>query len=108
MRLGAYPCTLVPGTKAAMAYGDVSVVHERHRHRFEFNNAYRRVLENAGMVFSGLSPTGELVEIAEIRDHPWMVGSQFHPEFKSRLTRPHPLFLGFLKAAMERSAAPPA
>ncbi len=105
MRLGAYPCRLVPGTKAASAYGGVDVVHERHRHRFEFNNAYRRVLEEAGMVFSGLSPTGDLVEVAEIRDHPWMVGSQFHPEFKSRLTRPHPLFLGFLKAAIERSGA---
>ncbi len=102
MRLGAYPCELVPGTRTAKAYGDVGMVHERHRHRFEFNNAYREVLENAGMVFSGLSPTGDLVEIAEIGDHPWMVGSQFHPEFKSRLTKPHPLFVGFLKAAIER------
>ncbi len=98
MRLGIYPCHLVPGTKAAMAY-DQEVVNERHRHRFELNNAYRDILARAGMVLSGLSPDRRLVEIAEIADHPWMVGSQFHPEFKSRPNRPHPLFCGFVAAA---------
>ncbi len=98
MRLGIYPCHLVPGTKAAMAYGQ-EVVNERHRHRFELNNAYRDILAGAGMVLSGLSPDRRLVEIAEIADHPWMVGSQFHPEFKSRPNRPHPLFCGFVAAA---------
>ncbi len=100
MRLGAYPCRLVPGTKAHQAYGGVEVVHERHRHRFEFNNAFRDVLGQAGLVFSGLSPDGQLVEIAEIAGHPFMVGTQFHPEFKSRPNKPHPLFVAFLRAAM--------
>ncbi len=104
MRLGLYPCVLQPGTKAAAAYG-VEQVEERHRHRFEFNNAYRAQFEGAGMVFSGVSPDGKLVEIAEIADHPYMVGSQFHPEFLSRPMRPHPLFVGLLKAAKERHAA---
>jgi CTP synthase len=103
MRLGLYPCVLQPGSKAAAAYG-VSEVEERHRHRFEFNNAYRSEFERAGMVFSGLSPDGKLVEIAEMSDHPYMVGSQFHPEFLSRPMRPHPLFVGFLKAAKEKHA----
>ena len=98
MRLGLYPCELQKGTKAAAAYG-VARVEERHRHRFEFNNGFRAEFEAAGMVFSGLSPDGKLVEIAEIADHPFMVGSQFHPEFLSRPMRPHPLFAGFLKAA---------
>ncbi len=98
MRLGAYPCKLVPGTLAHQAYG-VDLVHERHRHRWEFNNQYRDVLGNAGMVFSGLSPDGRLVEIAELADHPFMLGTQFHPEFKSRPNRPHPLFVAFLEAA---------
>lgn len=97
MRLGVYPCRLLPGTRAYDAYG-ADVVHERHRHRFEFNNAYRAILEKAGLVFSGQSPDGRLVEIAELRDHPWMLGSQFHPEFKSRPTRPQPLFVGFMRA----------
>lgn len=101
MRLGSYPCQLQPGTKAQKAY-DVDQVAERHRHRFEFNNAYRSLLAKAGMDFSGLSPDGRLVEIAELREHPWMVGSQFHPEFKSRLQRPHPLFREFIKAAIKR------
>lgn len=100
MRLGSYPCHLVPGTKAAQAYGQ-EVVYERHRHRFELNNAYRDILASAGLVLSGLSPDRRLVEIAEIAEHPWMLGSQFHPEFKSRPNRPHPLFLGFVKAAKE-------
>src|SRR5512141_2454001 len=101
MRLGLYPCALQPGTKAAAAYG-LPEVQERHRHRFEFNNAYRGEFEKAGMVFSGVSPDGKLVEIAEIANHPYMVGSQFHPEFLSRPMKPHPLFVGFVKAAKER------
>jgi len=77
-------------------------VDERHRHRFEFNNAFRAAFEEAGMVFSGLSPDGKLVEIAELRDHPYMLGSQFHPEFLSRPMKPHPLFVGLVKAAKGR------
>jgi len=100
MRLGLYPCRLVPGTKAAQAY-QTDEVQERHRHRFEVNNAYRDLLAGAGMVFSGLSPEGRLIEIAELSGHPWMVGSQFHPEFKSRPNRPHPLFLSFVAAAKD-------
>lgn len=103
MRLGLYPCNLVPGTRAASAYGK-SKVEERHRHRFEFNNTYRELFGDRGMVFSGLSPDGRLVEIAELREHPFMVGSQFHPEFLSRPDRPHPLFQGFLQAVVERKA----
>ena len=98
MRLGAHPCHLVKGTRAAAAYGE-PVVYERHRHRLEFNNDFRETLERAGMVFSGLSPEGRLVEISEIRDHPWMVGTQFHPEFRSRPNRPHPLFRDFIGVA---------
>jgi len=98
MRLGAYPCRLVPGTLAHRAYG-VDLVYERHRHRYELNNAYRPLLEEAGLVFSGLSPDGSLVEIAERADHPFMVGTQFHPEFRSRPNRPHPLFQAFIRAA---------
>ena len=105
MRLGLYPCQLVPGTRSAVAYADVlqgqTVVQERHRHRFEVNNFYRKLLADAGMVFSGLSPDGRLVEIGELVDHPFMVGCQFHPEFRSRPTRPHPLFQGFVKAAVQ-------
>ena len=100
MRLGTYPCELAPGSKAAEAYG-VPFVEERHRHRWEFNNRYRDILRGNGMRFSGLSPDGRLVEIAELADHPFMLGSQFHPEFKSRPNRPHPLFTAFLKAAVE-------
>ncbi len=100
MRLGLYPCRLVPGTKAAEAY-EVPLVEERHRHRFEINNAYRELLSEAGLVFSGLSPDGRLIEIAELADHPFMLGSQFHPEFKSRPTRPHPLFKSFIAASIE-------
>ena len=101
MRLGAYPCHLVPGTKAAAAYSGVPVVRERHRHRFEVNNAHRELLQDTGMVFSGLSPDGRLVEIVELADHPWMVSTQFHPEFKSRPNRPHPLFCAFVAAAKD-------
>jgi CTP synthase len=102
MRLGLYPCVLQKGTRAAAAYG-VPQVDERHRHRFEFNNAYRSEFEKAGMVFSGMSPDGKLVEIAELADHPYMIGSQFHPEFLSRPMRPHPLFVGLMKAAKDCS-----
>jgi CTP synthase len=98
MRLGAYPCRLVRGSKAQTAYG-VDEVRERHRHRYEFNNAYREQLEDFGLVASGASPDGSLVEICEIRDHPFMVGTQFHPEFRSRPDRPHPLFRELLHAA---------
>lgn len=100
MRLGAYPCKLEPGSKAQAAYGTDNI-SERHRHRFEFNNAYREMLGEAGLSYSGQSPDGNLVEIAELRDHPFMVGSQFHPEFKSRPERPHPLFRDFVKAATD-------
>ena len=100
MRLGLYPCRLVPGTKAALAYG-VPEVQERHRHRFEVNNAYRGLLADAGLAVSGLSPDARLVEIAELVDHPFMVGSQFHPEFRSRPDRPHPLFKSFISAAID-------
>ena len=102
MRLGLYPCRLKEGTVAARAYG-VREVQERHRHRFEFNNAYREIFARHGMIFSGISPDGRLVEIAELADHPFMVGSQFHPEFLSRPNRPHPLFKAFLQAAAERA-----
>jgi CTP synthase len=102
MRLGLYPCRLEPGTKAAAAYGE-PVVYERHRHRFEFNNRYRDALEEVGVVFSGTSPTGRLAEIMELRDHPFFVGSQFHPEFRSRPHRPHPLFHAFMAACLSRA-----
>lgn len=98
MRLGLYPCQLVPNTHAAAAYGN-SVVYERHRHRYEFNNEFREVLNKAGLIPSGLSPDGTLVEISELADHPWMVGTQFHPEFTSRPNRSHPLFRAFMGVA---------
>jgi CTP synthase len=104
MRLGLYPAKLTPGSKAAEAYG-AEVIYERHRHRFEVNNQYREMLETAGMVLSGQSPDGRLVEIVELRDHPWYVASQFHPEFKSRPDRPHPLFTGFVAACIATSRA---
>lgn len=100
MRLGAYPCTLKKGTKAYEAYGDENI-SERHRHRFEFNNQYKEQLEKVGLIFSGLSPDGELVEIVELKDHPYFVGCQFHPEFKSRPMNPHPLFSSFVRAVAE-------
>jgi CTP synthase len=100
MRLGTYPCHLVAGTTAALAYG-TEVVYERHRHRYEFNNDFRQPLEEAGLVASGLSPDGKLVEIAELTGHPWMLACQFHPEFRSRPDSPHPLFVGFIGAAKE-------
>ena len=101
MRLGNYPCKIKPRTKAAQAYADLSLIYERHRHRYEFNNEYRDVLEKKGLVYSGLSPDSKLVEICELENHPWMLGCQFHPEFCSRPNRPHPLFLGFVDAARQ-------
>jgi CTP synthase len=98
MRLGIYPCHFEPGSLAGEAYGE-PVAHERHRHRFELNNAYRDILARKGMVFCGLSPDRRLVEVVELDDHPWMVGTQFHPEFTSRPTRPHPLFSAFVAAS---------
>jgi CTP synthase len=109
MRLGLYPAKLRPGTKVAQAYGS-ELIYERHRHRFEVSNRYREALEEAGMLLSGQSPDGRLVEIIELRDHPWFVASQFHPEFKSRPDKPHPLFAGFIAAAIEHAgvvARPP-
>lgn len=104
MRLGLYPCVIQPGSKAASVY-KYTEVKERHRHRFEFNNNYREQFEQAGMAFSGLSPDGKLVEIAEVKDHPFMVGSQFHPEFLSRPNHPHALFVGLMRAAKARVEA---
>jgi len=102
MRLGLYPCQLQPGTIAAQAYGQ-ELVQERHRHRFEFNNDFREPLGANGMRFSGLSPDHRLVEIAELADHPFMLGTQFHPEFLSRPNRPHPLFVAFMKAVCDHA-----
>lgn len=105
MRRGGYPCKLVAGSQAHSAYASMQmgeIVTERHRHRYEFNNDYQDVLHQAGLRYSGLSPDKELVEIVELEGHPFMVGSQFHPEFQSRPTKPHPLFLGFMQAAVAR------
>lgn len=103
MRLGAYPARLAAGTLVREAYGE-ELVYERHRHRFEFNNAYREELERAGLVISGVSPDGSLVEMVELSDdiHPWFVATQAHPEFKSRPTKPQPLFREFVRAAIAR------
>jgi CTP synthase len=100
LRRGAYPCKLIRGTSAAKAYGE-EMISERHRHRWEFNNKYREQFTGAGLVISGVAPDRDLVEIIELADHPWFVGSQFHPELKSRPTRPHPLFSGFVGAALD-------
>jgi CTP synthase len=108
MRLGNYPCQLLDGSHAAKAYGD-GLIYERHRHRYEFNNKFRARLQEAGMIYSGLSPDGELVELCELADHPWMVSCQFHPEFGSRPGRPHPLFrdfIGVAKGVLREGAQP--
>jgi CTP synthase len=99
MRLGVYPCKVTDGTLTCKAYQE-EIIYERHRHRFEFNNVYRDQLVECGLVIGGILPNGRLVEIVEVKDHPWFVGTQFHPEFKSRPTNPHPLFRDFVKAAL--------
>ena len=101
MRLGAWPCKLVDGTLAKKIY-NVDIIHERHRHRYEFNNAYREIFEKHGMRFSGLSPDGKLVEIMELPSHPWFITVQFHPEFRSTPVKPHPLFVSFIAAAIKK------
>lgn len=100
MRLGVYPCKIMEGTKTHAAYGS-DMVDERHRHRFEFNNKYLQALKDAGLVIGGTSPSGSLIEIVEVADHPWFVATQFHPEFKSRPTNPHPLFSAFVEASLK-------
>ena len=102
LRLGAYPCVILPGSTMERCYGE-NRISERHRHRYEFNNDYRQQLQNMGLVLSGTSPDGRLVETVELPDRPFYVGVQFHPEFKSRPNRPHPLFKGFVGAAAEHS-----
>jgi CTP synthase len=102
MRLGSYPAKLSGDSKAAGIYGTLAI-DERHRHRYEVNNQYREELEEKGLMMSGTSPNGELVEMVEIPDHPWFVACQFHPELKSRPTRPHPLFASFVAAALIHS-----
>jgi CTP synthase len=119
MRLGAYDCELKPGTLASRAYATLTpskpstplkplmpstpfTISERHRHRYEFNNAYRAAIEKNGLIVSGVNPQSGLVEIVELKDHPFFVGVQFHPEFHSRPLRPHPLFKAFIKAALKR------
>lgn len=99
MRLGSYPCVLLPGTKARAVYSE-ELIYERHRHRYELNNFYRERLSLGGMLFCGVSPDNSLVELIELRNHPWFVASQFHPEFKSRPEKPHPLFVGFMKTIL--------
>jgi len=101
MRLGAFPCKLAAETEAKRAYGR-NEVYERHRHRYELNNHYRETLEKAGLVVSGTSLNGKLVEMIELPNHPFFVGTQFHPEFKSRPLRPHPLYLSFVEACLKK------
>ena len=99
LRLGAYPCEIVPGTVMERCYGSLRI-SERHRHRYEFNNDYREILQKAGLTLSGLSPDGRLVETVELSDRPFFVGVQFHPEFKSRPDKPQPLFRAFIEASL--------
>ena len=99
MRLGIYPCKVMPGTLTDAAYQD-EIIYERHRHRFEFNNAFREALVSKGLVLGGTLPNDRLVEVVEVHGHPWFVGTQFHPEFKSRPTKPQPLFRDFVAAAL--------
>jgi CTP synthase len=98
MRLGAYPCRLAPDSQAAKAYAGTDI-SERHRHRYEFNHEFKKALEDKGLVFTGMSPDGVFVEIVELKDHPYYLACQFHPEFKSRPLNPHPLFTAFVKAS---------
>ena len=104
MRLGQYPCVLDIRSKSYAQYGE-ELIYERHRHRYEFNNDYREQMQNAGMMLAGISPDKHIVEMVEIPDHPWFVACQFHPEFKSRPNRPHPLFKGLVAAAAEKRRA---
>lgn len=101
MRLGEYTCELKTGSKSWNAYGKVKRISERHRHRYELNNEFRGVLERKGMIMAGINPEKDLVEIIEIPNHPFFVGTQFHPEFKSRPLNPHPLFREFIKACLK-------
>jgi len=105
MRLGAYPCKLVKKDSLAYKAYQMGKISERHRHRYEFNNKYKETLEQSGLVFTGLSPKEDLVEIVEYKEHPWFLGCQFHPEFKSRPMNPHPLFKDFIKAALKKKNA---
>jgi CTP synthase len=100
MRLGKYPCQLLPGTKTQAVY-QREMTEERHRHRYEINNIYREIMEEHGMIVSGIYPEQQLIEIIELKDHPWFVGCQFHPEYKSRPNHPHPLFTGLIAAAVK-------
>lgn len=102
MRLGSWKCALKDGSKAKEIY-DQEIIDERHRHRYEFNNEYLEQIENAGMIATGKNPDTGLVEIVEIPNHPWFVGTQYHPEYKSTVLNPHPLFVSFVKAALEHS-----
>jgi CTP synthase len=101
MRLGTWPTNIIEGTKARELYGSAEI-RERHRHRYEFNLKYREQMEEKGFVISGTSPDGTLVELIELRDHPWFLACQFHPEFQSKPNKPHPLFKGFLQACLAR------
>ena len=105
MRLGEYPCSLLEGSKARAAYQDQAEIGERHRHRYEFNNAYLESFENAGMQATGINPDSGLVEIVEVPSHPYFVASQFHPEYASTVLNPHPLFVSFVQAAIDHDAA---
>jgi CTP synthase len=105
MRLGSYPCKLIPGSKAAQAYGNAERIEERHRHRFEFNNEYKAQFEAAGMRCTGINPDSGLVEIVELDNHPYFLAAQFHPEYKSTVMKPHPLFVAFVNAAKQFHAA---
>ena len=100
MRLGEYPCVIQKGTKTFSVYGKQKIM-ERHRHRYEFNNKFLKEFENAGMIASGINPDNNLVEIIELKNHPWFIGVQFHPEYKSTVENPHPLFVRFIRAALD-------
>ena len=104
MRLGNYPCELAEGSRAHAAYGETQIL-ERHRHRYEFNNAYRERFEAAGLKATGINPESGLVEVVEAEGHPWFVGAQFHPEYQSTVLNPHPLFVAFIEATKVRAAA---
>jgi CTP synthase len=105
MRLGAYPCKIKSGTLADSVYGGEGLVRERHRHRYEFNNEYLPHFKGSDMVFSGMNPGRKLVEIVELQNHPWFLATQFHPEYRSTVAQPHPLFVGFVRAALSQQSA---